>query len=158
MQSFFPLELAPDIIDFHAVELLRFPLIAKFYQAQGYNIKCGRQELILSLQTRQQEILAAARLLPLENGDYWLRNLLVAKIWREKGIGHKFMQQALIHMGDKNCYCFTLPEVEAFYRRLGFINLRTQDSPPAIADLAQRYELRSRGWRLMGHGSDVVSI
>jgi N-acetylglutamate synthase-like GNAT family acetyltransferase len=154
MSSYFPQEISTQSIDCVRVESLRYPLIAKFYQSQGYNIKCGRLEVIFVLQTTSVGIIGAARLLPLEDGSYWLRNLLVAKAWRQQSLGSRFMQELLQEIAPKRCFCFALPEVESFYHRLGFINLEAQECPQDMQELAERYTLRSRGWRLMRHLSN----
>jgi N-acetylglutamate synthase-like GNAT family acetyltransferase len=137
--------------EFVALDATQFPLANKFYQAQGYKVKCGRQERVFAVKTPSKEFIAAARLMPLESQNYWLRNLLVAPIYRQRGLGAALMQSLLKALAPGHCYCFALPEVEEFYRRLGFVNLTTIACPEDVKLLAQRYDLHSRDWRLMAY-------
>ena len=135
---------------FQPVEPVRFPLVTRFYQAQGYKVKLGRQERVFTI-TEAQQIIAAARLLPVgEDEIYWLRNLVVAQAWRAQGIGSRFMQQLLEHIAPADCFCFISPELERFYIDLGFQQLHDHQAPAAVSELAQRYALRSRGGYLLG--------
>ncbi|ACE85836.1 GNAT family N-acetyltransferase [Cellvibrio japonicus] len=149
----------PDVVVADCVELCELaseahPVVERFYRAQGYKLRCGRQERILVIRDQHQEILAAARLLPHVNGYYWLRNMLVAKAWRGRGLGRQMVQAIPGVLGSSTgCYCFALPQVVAFYHALGFYTREALPPsvicPPAILAQFHTYKSRGRDWALM---------
>lgn len=132
------------------VDSLRIPLVDRFYQSHGYNIKCGRNERIFTLSHPEHGILAAARLVP-QLEDYWLRNLLVAKVWRAHGFGRFFMQTLLLKLESGDCYCFALTHLEQFYLELHFQHLEPENINASVAKRYLQYRARGRDWLLMGY-------
>lgn len=132
-----------------------YPVVDRFYRTQGYKVKTGVNESIYTIHNVLDQdlgggIIAAARLVPQLAGHFWLRNLLVAKNYRGKGIASALMQQLLPFNGSQGCYCFALPHLENFYRRLGF-TLRPEHCPEDIQTKYLRYRARGRDWLLMGY-------
>lgn len=142
--------LTQELLHFEQAAPLSVPLVDKFYQAQGYKIKCGRNERVFTLSHPEKGIIAAARLVP-QGADYWLRNLLVARFWREKGLGKLLMQTLLPELYPGACYCFALKHVEEFYSKLDFQCLLPEDCNSQIAQRYQQYRSRGRDWVLMGY-------
>ncbi len=144
----------------------RYALVDRFYRSQGYKVKAASIETLFTLhhigqsedieqsrdikQSGAAEIIAAARLVPQSSGHYWLRNLLVAKDWRGKGLASSLMQQLLPLLAPQGCYCFALPHLHEFYTRLGF-NLEPEHCPDDIRQKHKQYRDRGRDWLLMGY-------
>lgn len=132
----------------------RYALVDRFYRSQGYKVKAASTEALFTLhhigQAGVAEIIAAARLVPQSSGHYWLRNLLVAKDWRAKGLASSLMQQLLPLLAPQGCYCFALPHLHEFYTRLGF-DLEPEHCPDDIRQKHKQYRNRGRDWLLMGY-------
>lgn len=156
--------LAKESLRFESIDALRFPLVDRFYHAQGYKIRCGRNERLFALSHPEHGLIAAARLVPQASGVYWLRNLLVVKMWRQQGIGHALMEQLLSALGsDTNsgphsCYCFALKHVEQFYLRLHFRLLEPDACDFQIAERYKQYRARGRDWLLMGYSGNPGTV
>lgn len=146
-----------EALNFEQVALVKLPLVDKFYQSQDYNIKCGRNERVFTLSHPEKGIIAAARLVP-QGTDYWLRNLLVARPWRQKGLGKLLMQTLLPELQPGACYCFALTHVEAFYSRLGFHGVLPEACNSLIAQRYQQYRARGRDWVLMKYAKNADHI
>ncbi|WP_062065164.1 GNAT family N-acetyltransferase [Cellvibrio sp. OA-2007] len=131
------------------VEPASFPLIDRFYRAQGYKVKCGTSELVYAIAAESEGFIAAARLLPQTSGHFWLRNLLVANDWRGQGIATGLMQQLLPNLAPQGCYCFALPHLTGFYSALDFTQNPTH-CPEDILRTYTTYRARGRDWVLMG--------
>jgi GNAT superfamily N-acetyltransferase len=134
---------------FRVVEPASFPLIERFYRAQGYKVKCGASERVYAITAENEGFIAAARLVPQSSGHFWLRNLLVASDWRGQGIATGLMQQLLPDLAPKGCYCFALPHLTVFYSALGFAT-NPSHCPEDIFRTYTTYRSRGRDWELMG--------
>jgi N-acetylglutamate synthase-like GNAT family acetyltransferase len=127
----------------------RFPLVDRFYVSCKYRVKCGRFDRVYCL-TRDDKIIAAARLLPQRSGELLLRNLCVLPELRRQGVAGYFMRALLTAIVPHNCYCFALPHLRDFYLALNFKLLEPGQVPSETALLAVRYRERKRDWLLMG--------
>jgi GNAT superfamily N-acetyltransferase len=135
---------------FQRVEAARFPLVDRFYRAQGYKVRCGSAEQVYALVDEANGIIAAARLVPQSSGHYWLRNLLVAPEWRGQGLATSLVHQFLPELNPLGCYCFALPHLVGFYAALNF-TLAPSHCPEDIARTYHTYRARGRDWVLMGY-------
>lgn len=147
-----------------------YPLVDRFYRQSGYKVKATTNELILSIRqsaapsasspvsrgSDEDEFLArgvlvgAVRLLPQPSGHFWLRNLLVASDHRGRGLAKALLAGVLSSLGDRGCYCFALPHLEAFYQEAGFQG-NPAHCPMDIRAKYQQYRSRGRDWLLMGY-------
>jgi GNAT superfamily N-acetyltransferase len=150
----------PDYV-FYQEQPERYPLVDRFYRRQGYKVKVAANESLFVMyntaaqidrdtQSASAEMMAAARLVPQSSGHFWLRNLLVAKEHRAKGVASALMQQLLPLIAPQGCYCFALPHLEVFYKRLGFA-LQPDHCPDDIQQKYQQYRAKGRDWLLMGY-------
>lgn len=137
---------------FDRVSELRLPLVNRFYAQCNYLVKCGRLDWVYSL-SLGGNIIAAARLLPQPSSHFLLRNLCVAPELRNQGIARYLIRALLSELvsANKNCYCYALPHLQAFYLSLGFKHLTPEQVPPEIAEMHFRNCARKRGWILMGY-------
>lgn len=127
----------------------QFPLLEAFYRSQGYKLRLGRLEQVWAVQEQGQYV-AAMRLLPQPDCSFWLRNMLVTKPLRGQGVGRLLLNAASVAVAG-NIYCFALPAVVEFYRRLGFVLLDATALPEALAVRYNSYRARGRDWVLMGY-------
>lgn len=127
----------------------RFALVDRFYRAQGYKVKCAEAERVYVIANEDGGFIAAVRLVPQRSGHYWLRNLLVANDWRGQGIATRLMQELLLDVVPRGCYCFALPHLTDFYAALGFIQ-NPPHCPEDILCTYNTYRARGRDWVLMG--------
>lgn len=132
-----------------------YSVVDRFYRMQGYKVKTAANESIytihIALENDQaSNIVAAVRLIPQLSGHFWLRNLLVAKNYRGKGIASALIRQLLPLHEPLGCYCFALPHLEHFYYRLGF-NVQPEYCPDDILQKYHQYRARGRDWLLMGY-------
>lgn len=132
----------------------RFACIDRFYREQGHKVKCAPNETVFSLSIwlnspALDTVVAAARLVPQLSGDFWLRNLLVAKDCRGQGMARRLMVELLAQIPPNGCYCYALPHLKAFYLSLGF-ELQPVHCPPDIKQKYEQYRARGRDWLLMG--------
>jgi N-acetylglutamate synthase-like GNAT family acetyltransferase len=135
------------------VDVLRLPLVNRFYERCNYRVKCGRLDRVFSL-AWQGEIIAAARLLPHPQGHFVLRNLCVAPEARKQGVATHLLTSIIAELAAINtgvtCYCYALPHLQHFYLALGFRHLTLAQVPQDIAETHLRNCARKRGWLLMG--------
>lgn len=146
---------SPVEISFCCEEPERYPLVDRFYRAQGYKVKTAATESVYVIYDTagagdSMGIIAAARLVPQSSGHFWLRNLLVAKDRRGQGLASALLQYLLPLIHPKGCYCFALPHLEQFYDRLGY-QLDPHHCPVDIQQKYQQYRARGRDWLLMGY-------
>ena len=132
------------------VEELRLPLVNRFYADCKYRVKCGRHDRVYSV-TYQNNIVAAARLIPQASGHFLLRNLRVSIFMRQKGIAKHLIKHIVTHLPSANCYCHSLLHLQDFYLSLNFQHLEPEQVPPEIGEVYKRDKSRGRSWVLMGY-------
>lgn len=140
---------------FKVEPLENYPAVDRFYRTQGYKVKSAANESIYTIRLALENdgannIIAAVRLVPQLSGHFWLRNLLVAKNYRGKGIASALMQQLLPLHEPLGCYCFALPHLKHFYHCLGFY-MQPDHCPDDILKKYHQYRDRGRDWLLMGY-------
>ena len=128
----------------------QFALADRFYRAQGYKLKCAVTERVYVLVDEQADFIAAVRLLPQASGHFWLRNLLVVKAWRGRGLAKHILRSLLRDIAPQGCYFFALPHLTEFYLALDF-TIDPEHCPDDILRLHQTYRARGRDWVLMGY-------
>jgi len=129
---------------------LKFPLVEAFYRVRKYKLKLGRQERLFVIQaSSDNEILAAARLLPQADGSFLLRNMLVHKSMRGQGLGRSLINAIAQSLSPAGYYCFALRDAEGFYRNLGFAAPARADCAHAIQQQYDKYQSRGRDWILL---------
>lgn len=135
---------------FQAIEPARLALVDRFYRNHGYKVKCAINEQVFVFANTAGDFVAAARFVPQSSGHYWLRNLLVDPQTRGQGLASRLMNECKPHIAPLGCYCFALPHLTEFYRRLGF-DLNPDHCPADILSNYQKYRTRGRDWILMGY-------
>ncbi|WP_039913322.1 GNAT family N-acetyltransferase [Cellvibrio mixtus] len=146
-----PLNNSPFL--FQLIDPARLALVDRFYRSHGYKVKCAASERVFALADSTGDFIAAARLVPQASGHYWLRNLLVSPQWRGRGLASGLMMDCKPHLAPLGCYCFALPHLTEFYRRLGF-DINPVHCPADILANYQKYRSRGRDWVLMGYKQD----
>lgn len=141
-----------DLINYEFYQLTpeRLALADRFYRNQGYKVKCAPTERVFALIGAAGDWLSAVRLVPQSSGHYWLRNLLVAPEFRNRGLASQLLSETRRVIFPKGCYCFALPHLTDFYVRSGF-ELAPAHCPADIRAVYERYRSRGRDWVLMGY-------
>lgn len=134
---------------FEKVDVLRLPLVNRFYSQCKYKVNCGSSDYVYVLK-HEGEIIAAARLIVQSSQHVLLRNLCVSPAMRKQGVARHFMQSILRDTSIFDCYCFALLHLQNFYTSLTFVNCLPDHVPADIAELQKRYKSRQRDWVLMG--------
>lgn len=135
---------------FQAIEPARLALVDRFYRSHGYKVKCATNEQVFVFVNAAGDFVAAARFVPQSSGHYWLRNLLVDPRARGQGLASRLMNECKPQIAPLGCYCFALPHLTGFYRRLDF-ELNPDHCPADILTNYQKYRARGRDWILMGY-------
>lgn len=135
---------------FQLIEPARLALVDRFYRSHGYKIKCAANEQVFALLDEARDFIAAARFVPQSSGHYWLRNVLVAPQQRGQGLASRLLIASKPGIAPQGCYCFALPHLTEFYRRLDF-DLNPSHCPADILANYQKYRSRGRDWVLMGY-------
>ena len=136
--------------EIHQLTPERLALADRFYRSQGYKVKCAPNERVFALIGTAGDWLGAVRLVAQSSGHYWLRNLLVAPEYRNRGLAGQLLMQSRRAIFPKGCYCFALPHLTDFYKRSGF-ELAPAHCPADIRAIYERYKSRGRDWVLMGY-------
>lgn len=105
------------------------PLANDFYRAHRSPMRANREDRVWVAQ--HQEIVAALCLRPVAPGQ-WLTGLFVAPAQRRQGLARRLIERALAR-ADGPVWLFCHPELDDFYRRLGFT-----PSPQLPGPLAER--------------------
>lgn len=92
------------------------PLVDKFYRAHRSPMRAREQDRVWVAQ--RHDILAALCLRPVASG-HWLTGLFVAPQQRRQGLARHLVERALGEASGPT-WLFCHPELEPFYRRLGF--------------------------------------
>lgn len=129
-------------------------LVDRFYKGCGEKARCGKHDRVFVLQ-RESECLAAARLVPVADKLWLLRNLTVAPASRRQGLARRLMQAVLAEPSTDRLFCYALPELVTFYRELGFSSTTVQAVPPAIGDPFDRYQASGKHFVLMVYNAPV---
>jgi len=130
------------------VELIRLPLVNRFYKASRYSAKAGRGEKVYVLK-QGPRIVAALRLVPKPNGYYFLRSMCVDPALRGQGLGTRLLQGIAQELAEFPCYCYPFEHLELFYGQIGFRRVDEGSVPDFIQDGFTRLLSSGRGVMLM---------
>ncbi|MGI0119373.1 hypothetical protein [Zooshikella sp. RANM57] len=121
---------------------VEYPLVNRFYKAQGYKGKARGNENIFVLQ--QPQIVAALRLTPLT--DQWLlRGLWVDYMLRKQGLGLALLDGIIDFLTINHYYCFAEQDVVPFYLKANFIIPDIHTLPVSILQRFKAYQQRNTG-------------
>lgn len=141
---------ANELFHVELIEPERLALADRFYRSQGYKVKCASNESVFALVYANGDWVGAVRLVPQVSGHYWLRNLLIAPSYRNRGLATQLLNESRSAIFPRGCYCFALPHLIGFYERAGFESCPGH-CPPDIAQRFELYRARGRDWVLMGY-------
>ncbi len=132
------------------IEPLRWPLVAKFYKANGHKGKpCGDDRVLALL--KQGEIVAAVRLSPQPQGCLLLRGLWTAQTLRNQGLGSELLLQVHNRFADQPIWCYPYAHLDGFYRRNGFSSYPAAQAPDPIRQRWTRYRAKGHDYLLMAY-------
>ena len=134
-------------VNFCEIPTLQFPLVNRFYKANGDKGKARGGERVFALK-QQADLLAAVRACPEAEG-YLLRSVCVARHARGSGFGKKLLQQARQQLGDAPSWCFPYGYLLSFYQQAGFEAVSPGRVPASVAQRYQRYHLKHHDLLLM---------
>ncbi|MFK0314216.1 GNAT family N-acetyltransferase [Pseudomonas sp. NPDC090233] len=126
-------------------------LLDHFYKQHGSRMRAASEgELWVA---RRGAIIAGLSLSAVAEGR-WLTGLLVAPQWRNQGIAAQLLEVALAgRVGPTWLFCH--PDLEAFYKRLGFT--LACDLPEALASRLARYQRSKRLVAMARNQSSLTS-
>lgn len=127
-----------------------YSAIGRQYRQWGERVKCGKRDHVYTLVASDASLLAAARVLPVADSAFLLRNLAVVPELRRQGLARQLMQAILNDGQVQPLYCYALDYLQAFYTSLGFATLQASEVPTAIAEPYQRYRANGKTFVLMG--------
>lgn len=129
---------------------LRWPLVKKFYKANGHKGHPRGGEQVFALY-QETEMVAAVRLCPLPNSDdgRLLRSLWVARKHREQGVGSLFLALLTPELKRAPVWCYPYPHLESFYLRSGFVPAEAAQTPTSVTEPWQRYQQKGHHYLLM---------
>lgn len=138
-----------------------FGVVNRFYKSQGDKSKAKRGELVVAVY--HGDLLAGVmRLLPKTEGWYLMRSVCVTRDLRARGIGSFIVEKGLQNIDVKGCYCFALPHLDGFYRRLGFQHAGGLEAalPLSVSDDIRRIVQQAKPWLPMVYvkGEVVASL
>lgn len=117
-----------------------YPLVNRFYKAQGYKGKARGNEIVFTLQQRQ--IVAALRIVPL--AEQWLlRGVWVDSKLRRQGLGQALLEGITPLLTMSEYYCFAEQNVVPFYLKVGFIMQDSHTLPVPILQRFKTYQQRN---------------
>ena len=125
----------------------QFPLVNRFYKANGHKGKArGNETLYVMRET--QDIIAAVRLCPKRDG-WLLRSLWVAKSRRGEGIGTMLLHNVLATPEHHPCWCYPYDHLKAFYQAAGFQQQPADEAPEQIREPFEAYQAKGNHLLLM---------
>lgn len=135
--------------DMSVLPIEKYGLADRFYRENGYRLSCTRNDIVIVARTIDDGLIASVRLLKQRSGHFWMRNLLVAKEYRSRGLGRYMIDACMAYTRPAGCYCFVVPQLRDFYEALGF-TVNPTHCPDDIRANYDRYHQRGRDWVLVG--------
>ncbi len=129
----------------------QYPLVNRFYKANGHKGKARGNETVYVIRD-SQTIIAAARLCPKRDG-WLLRSVWVAETQRGEGIGSKLLREIMAISENHPCWCYPYDHLEAFYAASGFTVLSADEVPDDIRGPFETYRQKGSRILLMGYNN-----
>lgn len=123
---------------FEKLDPIKLPLLQRFYK-QHYPSKPKKDELII-VARKEGAICGAVRFRTIDQFRL-LTGMAVDEDLRGNGIGHQLLdycqhQEPIL---NPEVYCFAFPWLVNFYQQHGFQVIETEQLPPSLRSLYQRY-------------------
>lgn len=120
-------------ITYHHLEPIKFPLVNKYYQAQGSNNRASKNQQVVIAKNQENQIVGVARLSPIDN--HWLlTGVHVAQSVRGQGIASQLVNTLCER--QSMVFTFAFEHLTALYQGCGFEIIVPADIP---CELAQRF-------------------
>ncbi|MBU2885946.1 GNAT family N-acetyltransferase [Gilvimarinus agarilyticus] len=130
-----------------------YPAISRCYRQWGEKAKCGKLDHVYTLSDDESAWVGAARILPLADNAFLLRNLTIAPSLRGRGYARQLMQSILQDPQIQPLYCYALDYLREFYLGLGFCEMLPSEVPKVVADPYCRYRANGKSFILLGFGA-----
>ena len=131
-----------------------FPLVNRFFKANGHKGKVRSDERVFVLKHNQQ-IVAALRACPKAKG-YLLRSIWVATQQRGQGFGLTLIRAALTCLSPAPCWCYPYNHLRDFYLKAGMTLLAPEQTPLEIRSPWESYNRKGHDFLLMGACHNTV--
>lgn len=141
-------------ITFKKLELTDLPRLNHFLK-QRKQQSANKGDLNYWL-TDQQQILACARLQPIDNkNSYWLRGVYVDEHYRKQALGSQLMRG--IHQtltNEDTVFAFPYAHLHSFYGQLGYIDLAAEQLPDSLTVRYKQAQQQNKNWLCMVYATE----
>ncbi|MCP4323086.1 MAG: GNAT family N-acetyltransferase [Psychromonas sp.] len=122
---------------FIELERVKIPLVNQFYKRVYKKGIAGKNEAVFIIKDNLQ-IICSARLKTIE-AELLLTGVACDPLFQSQGYASSLIRQ-LLAKRDQSVYCFPYAHLKAFYLRLGFVLISTEEVPEAIHNRFERYQ------------------
>lgn len=119
----------------HLLEKNQHTLLNKLYRNHNSPMRITQQAEVWVV--RNPAVIAGVCLSPVADG-FWLTSLFTAPEKRQQGVARCLLQQLQSFYLDQPIWLFCHPQLESFYRKLGF--KQTQQLPESLRSRLTRYQ------------------
>lgn len=122
------------------IELLdpiKLPLVTRLYKAHYPSAKAKKNETTIVCY-QYDALCGVVRFRPLDTFRL-LTGMLVLPEYRGQGVAHQLMHYCQQHILGHQDYCFAYTHLAPFYAQHGFVSVSTEQLPPPLKELFERY-------------------
>ena len=141
---------------FQWLSQLEIPLANKFYKINGFRRKARGSELCAVIRDETKTIIAGAYIREYQTFKL-LAGVAVSSAFQRQGIASHLLQDMTCKL-DQNTFTFPYQHLTSLYRSVGFIPIRSEHSPPAVAELCRKYRNQGRNITIMVYSENSVPI
>jgi N-acetylglutamate synthase-like GNAT family acetyltransferase len=109
-----------------------WPRVEAFYRDRQYRGDISSSATIVTAE--RDAILIGVGRVQMDEQQLVLRGMRVDSRFQRRGVGRRILDQLIIEIGDRSCYCVPYAHLRGFYGRAGFAEIDLDEAPAFLHD------------------------